>query len=59
MLGRLFCGDADAYSYILDSLQPFPAQQGVAARMRELGLANVRVVNLLGGMMGINYGEKT
>jgi hypothetical protein len=26
--------------------------------MRELGLANVRVVNLLGGAMSINYGEK-
>jgi hypothetical protein len=30
----------------------------VAARMRELGLTEVRVINLLGGMMSINYGEK-
>ena len=35
MLGRLFCGDAAAYAYILESLQHYPAQQGVAARMRE------------------------
>ena len=58
VLGRLFCGDAAAYSYILESLQHYPAQQGVAAQMRELGQANVRIVNLLGGVMGINYGEK-
>ena len=26
--------------------------------MRELGLVNVHIVNLLGGAMSINYGEK-
>jgi len=26
--------------------------------MRELGLANVRIVSLLGGAMSINYAEK-
>jgi demethylmenaquinone methyltransferase/2-methoxy-6-polyprenyl-1,4-benzoquinol methylase len=57
-LGRIFCGSAGAYAYILESLQHYPAQQAVAAKMRELGLANVRVVSLLGGAMSINYGEK-
>jgi demethylmenaquinone methyltransferase/2-methoxy-6-polyprenyl-1,4-benzoquinol methylase len=57
-LGRIFCGSASAYSYILESLQNYPAQHGVAGKMRELGLANVRIINLLGGVMGINYGEK-
>jgi hypothetical protein len=27
--------------------------------MRELGMQNVRIVNLLGGVMSINYGEKS
>jgi ubiquinone/menaquinone biosynthesis C-methylase UbiE len=54
----LFCGNASAYAYILESLKHYPAQNGVAAHMRELGLNNVRIVNLLGGMMSINYGEK-
>jgi demethylmenaquinone methyltransferase/2-methoxy-6-polyprenyl-1,4-benzoquinol methylase len=58
LLGLLFCGNASAYAYILESLKHYPAQNGVAARMRELNMANVRVVNLLGGMMSINYGEK-
>ena len=58
LLGWLFCGNADAYAYILESLKHYPAQQGVAAKMRELNLSNVRVINLLGGAMAINYGEK-
>jgi demethylmenaquinone methyltransferase/2-methoxy-6-polyprenyl-1,4-benzoquinol methylase len=58
LLGWLFCGNADAYAYILESLKHFPAQEGVAAKMRELNLSNVRVINLLGGAMAINYGEK-
>lgn len=58
VLGLLFCGNAGAYAYILESLKHYPAQQGVAAKMRELGLVNVRVINLLCGAMSINYGEK-
>jgi SAM-dependent methyltransferase len=57
-LGRVFCGDARAYAYILESLKHYPAQEGVAAKMRALGLVNVLLVNLLGGVMSINYGEK-
>ena len=57
-LGRIFCGSASAYGYILESLQHYPAQHGVAAKMTELGLANVRIVNLLGAVMTINIGEK-
>ncbi len=57
-LGRIFCGSAGAYAYILESLKHYPAQQAVAAKMRELGLASVQVVSLLGGAMSINYGEK-
>jgi demethylmenaquinone methyltransferase / 2-methoxy-6-polyprenyl-1,4-benzoquinol methylase len=57
-LGRVVCGDAAAYAYILESLKHYPAQRAVAAKMRELGLVHVRVENLLGGAMSINYGEK-
>lgn len=58
LLGLLFCSNASAYAYILESLKHYPAQNGVAAHMRELGLHNVRIVNFFGGMMSINYGEK-
>jgi ubiquinone/menaquinone biosynthesis C-methylase UbiE len=58
LLGLIFCGSASAYAYILESLQHYPAQRGVAAKMRDLGLVNVQIVNLLGGAMSINYAEK-
>ena len=58
LIGWLFCGKADAYAYILESLNHYPAQSGVAEKMRELKLVNVRVIHLLGGAMAINYGEK-
>jgi demethylmenaquinone methyltransferase/2-methoxy-6-polyprenyl-1,4-benzoquinol methylase len=58
LFGRLFCGDADTHGYILDSLRKFPAQRGVEAKLHELDYAETRVVNLLGGIMGINFGRK-
>lgn len=58
LIGWLFCGNADAYAYILESLNHYPAQLAVAEKMRELKLVQVRVINLLGGAMAINYGEK-
>jgi demethylmenaquinone methyltransferase / 2-methoxy-6-polyprenyl-1,4-benzoquinol methylase len=58
LIGLLFCGNASAYAYILESLKHYPAQLAVAEKMRELKLANIRVINLLGGAMAINYGEK-
>jgi len=58
LFGLLFCGNASAYAYILESLQQYPAQEGVAASMRELGLDQVVICNLMGGMMSINVGVK-
>ena len=58
LLGLIFCRNAGAYAYILESLKHYPAQRGVEAKMRELGLTNVRFESLLGGAMSINYGEK-
>ena len=58
LIGLIFCGDASAYAYILESLKHYPAQLAVADKMRRLGLDNVKVINLLGGAMAINYAEK-
>jgi demethylmenaquinone methyltransferase/2-methoxy-6-polyprenyl-1,4-benzoquinol methylase len=58
LLGLVFCRSADAYSYILESLKHYSAQRGVAEAMERIGLVNVRIINLLGGIMSINYGEK-
>jgi demethylmenaquinone methyltransferase/2-methoxy-6-polyprenyl-1,4-benzoquinol methylase len=58
LIGLLFCGNAQAYAYILESLKHYPAQRAVAEKMRALKLKNVRVISLLGGVMAINCGEK-
>ena len=58
VFGRLFCGDSETHAYILKSLQHYPAQRGVEKLMHKLGCQGVQVVNLLGGVMGINYGVK-
>jgi ubiquinone/menaquinone biosynthesis C-methylase UbiE len=59
VLGRIFCGDADTHGYILKSLIHYAAQQGVAQQMRELDLSDVKIFNLGGGTMSINFGRKT
>lgn len=58
IFGRAFCGDSQTHAYILESLQNYPAQHGVAAEMRRLGCTEVGIVNLMGGMMTINHGNK-
>lgn len=55
--GRIFCGDADAYGYILDSLRRYPGQRGVDSSLRALG-CQTRVINLIGGAMGINWARR-
>jgi demethylmenaquinone methyltransferase/2-methoxy-6-polyprenyl-1,4-benzoquinol methylase len=58
LMGRIFCGDPETHGYILESLMHYAAQKGVRDKMSELGFAGVRVSNLMGGIMSINYGEK-
>jgi len=56
--GKIFCKDSDTHAYIYASLQKYPAQRGVAAKMESLKCAEVQVRNLVGGAMSINYGRK-
>lgn len=58
LFGKVFCGNASAYAYILESLKHYPTQDGVAAIMRSCGWQNVRIINLLGGTMSIHWAEK-
>ena len=58
LIGLFFCGNAQAYAYILESLKFYPAQLAVAEKMRRLKMKDVRVINLIGGAMAINIGEK-
>lgn len=58
LLGRLFCGNAAAYAYVLESLKHYPAQDGVIAKLQAAGWQNVQVINLMGGVMSIHCAEK-
>lgn len=58
VFGRLFSQNAEAYAYILESLQHYPAQRGVDEKLRAIGATNARIVNFLGGVMSINVAEK-
>jgi demethylmenaquinone methyltransferase/2-methoxy-6-polyprenyl-1,4-benzoquinol methylase len=59
LFGRVLCGDSATYAYIRESLRQYPAQEGVAAVMQKLHCQRVRIINLLGGVMSINYAEKS
>jgi demethylmenaquinone methyltransferase/2-methoxy-6-polyprenyl-1,4-benzoquinol methylase len=58
LIGLLFCGNPQAYAYILESLKHYPAQLAVQEKMRQIGLTEPRVVNFFGGAMAINFAGK-
>jgi demethylmenaquinone methyltransferase / 2-methoxy-6-polyprenyl-1,4-benzoquinol methylase len=58
LFGLLFCGDAAAYSYILESLLHYPAQEGISRLLEELGCEKIEVYNLAGGIMSIHRAVK-
>jgi demethylmenaquinone methyltransferase/2-methoxy-6-polyprenyl-1,4-benzoquinol methylase len=57
LFGRLFCGDAAAYAYILESLERFPARAELADRLSSAGFENARATDLCGGVMVLIHGE--
>jgi demethylmenaquinone methyltransferase/2-methoxy-6-polyprenyl-1,4-benzoquinol methylase len=58
IFGRVFCGNAAAYSYILESLRHYPAQRGVDALMKAATFRQTSIVNLMGGTMSLNIGVR-
>ena len=58
LMGRWSCGDPDAYSYILASLEAYPAQRGIKALMEQIGYRDCGFEEFVGGTMAINFGRK-
>jgi demethylmenaquinone methyltransferase/2-methoxy-6-polyprenyl-1,4-benzoquinol methylase len=58
LFGKVFCGNSATHAYILESLNKYPGQRGVAAMLGDLRCRDVRVENLLGGVMSINTAVK-
>jgi demethylmenaquinone methyltransferase/2-methoxy-6-polyprenyl-1,4-benzoquinol methylase len=55
-LGRL-AGDAQAYSYLPDSVRRFPGPDELAALLARSGLVRVRYVLTAGGIIALHVGE--
>lgn len=57
LLGAV-AGDADAYSYLPESVRSFPSPRGLAAKMDAAGLERIRVTVLAGGIIAIHSGVR-
>jgi len=55
-LGGMVAGDREAYRYLAESIRRFPDQQGLATRMTSVGLEQVKVRNLSGGIAALHSG---
>jgi demethylmenaquinone methyltransferase / 2-methoxy-6-polyprenyl-1,4-benzoquinol methylase len=58
LMGRWSCNDPEAYSYILDSLEAYPAQRGVRELMQAAGFVDCGFEEFIAGTMAINFGRK-
>jgi demethylmenaquinone methyltransferase/2-methoxy-6-polyprenyl-1,4-benzoquinol methylase len=56
LLGRAIARDADAYSYLPESVRRFPDAPGLAAVMRAAGLEDVRFRRLMLGVVAVHVG---
>ena len=57
-LGAFVAGHPDAYTYLIESIREFPAQQEMADMIRAKGLKNVSFSNMSFGIACIHRGEK-
>jgi len=58
VFGWLFCGNALAYGYILNSLEKYPAQTGVRKMLTELGFISVKVTDIMFGAMSLHIARR-
>ena len=57
-LGAAVAGHPDAYTYLVESIREFPAQEEMAEIIRTAGLVNVSYSNMTFGIACIHRGEK-
>jgi len=57
-LGALVAGHPDAYTYLIESIREFPAQQEMAEMISSAGLISVSYSNLSFGIACIHRGVK-
>ncbi len=57
-IGAWISGDADAYTYLPESIRQFPDQRGLAAELESAGFRQVGWTNLTGGIVALHTGTK-
>jgi len=57
-IGRLVTGDANAYRYLVESIEMHPSQKALRLMITDAGFANVAYENLLNGIVAIHHAEK-
>jgi demethylmenaquinone methyltransferase/2-methoxy-6-polyprenyl-1,4-benzoquinol methylase len=57
-LGWLFFQDAETYRYIYESLQKYPAQEGVVRLLKEVGFEKIECIDLCFGTMSLHFAYK-
>ena len=55
-IGKLLAGDADAYTYLVESIRRFPDQEHFAGMIRDAGFSRVGYDNLAGGVCALHRG---
>ena len=54
LLGRIVTGDADAYTYLAESIRRFPPQDALCGMIEAAGLERARYRNLTGGIAALH-----
>lgn len=57
-IGKMITGDADSYSYLVESIRKFPRQDDFAAMIRTAGFERVSWRNFTGGIAALHSGWK-
>ena len=58
LFGLLFCGNFRAYSYILDSLKHYPAQNGIDTLLKQIGFKQSSWKSFIGSTMTLSLAQK-
>ncbi|MEO0347995.1 MAG: ubiquinone/menaquinone biosynthesis methyltransferase, partial [Pseudomonadota bacterium] len=57
-LGAAVTGDREAYQYLVDSIEQFPAQAKFARMLKQVGLVNIDYNDLTMGVVALHKGYK-
>jgi demethylmenaquinone methyltransferase/2-methoxy-6-polyprenyl-1,4-benzoquinol methylase len=57
-IGQAVTGDANAYRYLVESIEMHPTQKALKIMIADAGFANVAYANILNGIVAIHHADK-